>query len=188
MVRREHFTVHPMGQQNSLVWVHDPVHFHRSSVISVWLYQSVTTELLGISIKLTSLSAPSMHTYRAFLFGMAFRITSDIGTPVHTAVETPAAPHEKPLVLRTTFCSFRLFPAQTKVTGYVTCSYSSRRCRSDILNGLLTRLHLFSHDERGNVPRSDQLTLQLRIPSPVFQDRRLLARHRGFSRKTIRDL
>ena len=50
-------------------------------------------------------------------------MSADIATPVKSAVETPAAPHEKPLLFLTWFCSFLLFPAQTSVTGQVICSY-----------------------------------------------------------------
>jgi hypothetical protein len=67
----------------------------------------------------TSLSAPSIQTYFAPLSGLAFLMTSAMLIPVHNAVDTPAAPQEKPLDLRTTFCSFLRFPAQTSVIGHV---------------------------------------------------------------------
>lgn len=88
----------------------------------------------------TSWSAPSIHTYFALLFGLAFRMRSAIGTPVKRAVETPADPQENPFDLRTTFCSFRLLPAQTSVTGYVTCWYSDIKSLSESLNGFSTSL------------------------------------------------
>lgn len=69
--------------------------------------------------KLTNLSAPSMQTYLAFRSGFALRRISAIIGPVHSAVESPAGPHEKPLDFRTVFCSFRLFPAHTRVMGVV---------------------------------------------------------------------
>ena len=71
---------------------------------------------------LTSLSAPSMHTYLAFRKGFARSMISFMTTPVKSAVDTPAGPQENPLLFLTTFCSFRLFPAQTNVIGYVTFS------------------------------------------------------------------
>lgn len=49
----------------------------------------------------TSASAPSIHTYRALFLGHAFFINSDMATPVKSAVETPAGPHEKPLLFLT---------------------------------------------------------------------------------------
>ena len=49
----------------------------------------------------TSASAPSIHTYRALFLGRALFMTSDMATPVKSAVETPAAPHEKPLLFLT---------------------------------------------------------------------------------------
>lgn len=63
-----------------------------------------------------------MHTYFARRMGFAVRRMSAIIGPVNKAVESPAAPHEKPLDLRTVFCSLRRFPAQTRVTGAVICS------------------------------------------------------------------
>ena len=42
-----------------------------------------------------------MHTYRAVFLGRARFISSDIATPVKSAVETPAGPHEKPLLFLT---------------------------------------------------------------------------------------
>lgn len=90
--------------------------------------------------RLTSLSAPSMHTYFAFFSGFARSMMSFKTTPVNSAVERPAAPQEKPLLFLTTFCSFRLFPAHTKVIGYVTFSYSLSSVRRVILNGLATSL------------------------------------------------
>jgi hypothetical protein len=96
---------------------------------------------------LTSLSAPSMQTYLARLKGLARSMMSFITTPVNSAVETPDGPHEKPLLFRTTFCSFRLLPAQTRVMGYVTFSYSSNNCRSVTLNGFATSLWVcISHE------------------------------------------
>lgn len=65
-----------------------------------------------------------MQTYFALLEGFARLRTSDISGPVNRAVETPAAPHENPFDLRTWFCSLRLLPAQTSVTGAVIWSNS----------------------------------------------------------------
>ena len=66
-----------------------------------------------------------MHTYLAFLQGRAFFIKSDMATPVKSAVDKPAGPHEKPLLFLTWFCSFLLLPAHTSVMGHVICSYSA---------------------------------------------------------------
>lgn len=90
---------------------------------------------------------------------------SFITTPVNSAVETPAGPHEKPLLFLTTFCSFRLLPAQTKVTGYVTFSYSSSNCRRVILRGFATRLYEIQiHDVilhlDDNIPFDRELPIQ----------------------------
>lgn len=90
--------------------------------------------------KHTNLSAPSMHTYLAFLLGRALRIRSAIATPVNNAVETPALPQENPLLFLTWFCSFRRLPAQTNVMGQVFCSYSAMSCRNVRLKGLSTSL------------------------------------------------
>lgn len=92
----------------------------------------------------TNLSAPSMHTYLAFLKGLALSTISFITTPVNNAVETPAGPHEKPLDFRTTFCSFRLLPAHTNVIGYVTFSYSDNSSFNVIFNGFATNLSQLS--------------------------------------------
>lgn len=81
-----------------------------------------------------------MQTYLAFLNGRARSMTSFITTPVNNAVETPAAPHEKPFDFLTTFCSFLRFPAHTRVIGYVTFSYSDNNSLSVIFNGLATNL------------------------------------------------
>jgi hypothetical protein len=72
-----------------------------------------------LNVTHTSLSAPSIQTNFAFLKGFARFIISAIIGPVKSAVETPAAPQENPLDFRTWFCSLRLFPAQTMVTGAV---------------------------------------------------------------------
>ena len=42
-----------------------------------------------------------MHTYLAFLQGRAFFIKSNMATPVKSAVDTPAGPHENPLLFLT---------------------------------------------------------------------------------------
>jgi hypothetical protein len=89
---------------------------------------------------LTSLSAPSIHTYFALLSGFALRITSAIMGPVNKAVDRPAGPHEKPFDLRTVFCSFRLFPAQTSVIGAVIWSYFWRTSRKLRTRGFSTSL------------------------------------------------
>ncbi len=81
-----------------------------------------------------------MHTYLAFRRGLALFISSDIATPVNRAVDTPAAPHEKPLLFLTTFCSFLLLPAQTRVIGHVICSYSAMSWRRVNLKGVSTSL------------------------------------------------
>lgn len=60
-----------------------------------------------------------MQTYLAFRSGFALRRISAIMGPVQSAVESPAGPHENPLDFLTVFCSFRLFPAHTKVMGVV---------------------------------------------------------------------
>ena len=57
--------------------------------------------LLSQSLDLTNSSAPSMHTNRARFLGLALLTTSAINTPVNRAVESPAAPQENPLLLRT---------------------------------------------------------------------------------------
>ncbi len=94
----------------------------------------------------TNLSAPSMHTNLAFLFGRALRIKSAMATPVKSEVETPAAPHENPLLFRTWFCSFLRLPAQTKVMGQVICSYSAESWRRLKVIGLSTSLPNFSQE------------------------------------------
>lgn len=88
----------------------------------------------------TSLSAPSIHTNLAFLLGRALRIRSAMATPVNKAVETPAAPHEKPLLFLTWFCSFLRLPAQTSVMGQVICSYSAISWRRVMVIGFSTSL------------------------------------------------
>ena len=105
-----------------------------------WAMHSVRHCTLSTEMRLTSLSAPSMHTYFAFRSGFARSMMSFMTTPVNNAVETPAGPQENPLLFLTTFCSFLLLPAQTRVTGYVTFSYSSSSCRKVIFRGLATRL------------------------------------------------
>jgi hypothetical protein len=83
-----------------------------------------------------------MQTYRALRRGFALRITSAISGPVNSAVESPAAPHEKPFDFRTTFCSLRLLPAQTSVMGAVTWANSSKICLKLNTMGLSTNLAL----------------------------------------------
>lgn len=60
-----------------------------------------------------------MQTYLALRSGLALRRISAIKGPVKSAVDNAAEPHEKPLDFRTVFCSFRRFPAQTRVIGAV---------------------------------------------------------------------
>lgn len=64
-----------------------------------------------------------MQTYFACRSGFALRRISAIIGPVNSAVDNPAAPHEKPFDFRTVFCSLRLLPAQTSVIGAVIWSY-----------------------------------------------------------------
>lgn len=117
---------------------------------SHWAIRLLTSELGAASQDThTNLSAPSMHTYFALLKGLARSMISFITTPVKSAVDTPAGPHEKPFVLRTTFCSFLLFPAQTNVTGYVTFSYSDNSSFKVIFIGLATILYT-SHQRSGH--------------------------------------
>merc|ERR1719445_1317355 len=47
----------------------------------------------------------------------AIKSKSRNNTPFHTFVLTPPDPQLNPIVCRIMFCSFRLFPAQTSVTG-----------------------------------------------------------------------
>ena len=96
--------------------------------------------------ELASLSAPSMHKYLALRRGFArFRISAIIG-PVKRAVERPAGPHEKPFDFRTVFCSFRRFPAQTRVIGDVNWSKCSRIWRKFRVIGLSTSLDVLELD------------------------------------------
>jgi hypothetical protein len=140
VIRPEHLAVHLVRQHDATVRVHDPVQLHRCAIISIGLH--IVLDVVGgvVMLLLTSLSAPSMHTYFAFRNGFARSMISFMTTPVKSAVDTPAGPHEKPLLFLTTFCSFRLLPAQTKVMGYVTFSYSSSSCRKVIFSGFATRL------------------------------------------------
>lgn len=57
-----------------------------------------------------------------------------------SAVEMPAAPQLNPSDFWTTFCSFRLFPAQTKVMGIVMTSKVRRRSSTENDTGLLHNL------------------------------------------------
>jgi len=99
--------------------------------------------------------------------GFARSSMSFITTPVNNAVDTPAAPHEKPLLFRTTFCSFRLLPAQTRVMGYVTFSYSSSSCRNVIVSGFSTKLCKRQWRESDVIKQSH--TPRPRTPSPSTQ-------------------
>lgn len=156
MIETERFTVHAVGEHDTAVRIHDPIEFDRGAVVTIWLGAKEKMVLVVVhesnreaivlsnvdSFKLTNLSAPSIHTYRAFLVGLAFLITSAITTPVNNAVLTPAAPHENPLLFFTTFCSFRRFPAHTRVTGYVTFSQADDiKSRRVSVNGFSTHLY-----------------------------------------------
>lgn len=83
-----------------------------------------------------------MHTYLARRMGFALRKISAIIGPVNRAVESPAAPHEKPFDLRTVFCSFRLLPAQTRVIGAVIWLYFCRISLKFKTMGFSTSLHM----------------------------------------------
>lgn len=148
MVRAEDFAVHLVSQHHALVGVHHPVQLDGCAVVTVGLEQEVLAQGLFGQNDLgpdghTSLSAPSMHTNLAFLLGRALRTKSAMATPVNSEVETPAAPHEKPLLFRTWFCSFLRLPAHTKVIGQVICSYSAMSWRRLRAMGLSTSLPRF---------------------------------------------
>lgn len=98
VIRSQRLAVHFVRQHHTLVRIHHPVEFDRCPVITVGLL-SVSLLPLVMSMIHTSLSAPSMQTNLARRFGLAFLIKSDMATPVNKAVETPAGPHEKPLLL-----------------------------------------------------------------------------------------
>lgn len=119
-----------------------------------------------------------MQRYLAPLFMPAFLSTSPIATPVQSALETPAAPQEKPFVFRTTFCSFRLLPAQTRVTGHVICSYSAIRSLSLIVIGFSTKLWLGLVHE--STARIVLLTLLQKTPNQGYLHPQLEAQPRGF--------
>lgn len=59
---------------------------------------------------------------------------------MNSDVETPPAPQENPWDFRIWFCSLRRFPAQTSVTGIVTCSKSESICLKVRVMGVLTSL------------------------------------------------
>lgn len=59
---------------------------------------------------------------------------------MNNPVESPAAPQLKPNPFLTTFCSFRRFPAQTRVTGRVTTSNLDLRSARERERVFLTRL------------------------------------------------
>lgn len=129
----------------------------------------------------TSLSAPSMQRYLAPRNGFALRRTLANKVPVKRAVESPAGPHEKPFDFRTVFCSFRRFPAHTKVMGRVICSNCSTICCNVILNGFSTRLRpvnaVFSQPGEGE---SQCLPLDANLPRPdlafqYFGDRTMIS-------------
>ena len=82
-----------------------------------------------------------MQRYLAPRSGFALFKTFARSVPVNRPVESPAAPHEKPLVLRTVFCSFRRLPAHTRVIGSVICSNSCIRSLNVMVNGFSTRLN-----------------------------------------------
>lgn len=99
VIRPQRLPIHLICQHHTFIGVHHPIEFDRRPVVSVWLpLRQLSLFLFGFVIH-TSLSAPSMHTNLARRFGLAFLIKSDIATPVNRAVETPAGPHEKPLLL-----------------------------------------------------------------------------------------
>lgn len=143
MIGRQHLAIHLVSQHHAPVGIHCPVELDRSAIVSIWLSWSAGMSTRQLKHRRTSLSAPSMHTYLAPLFNPAFFRISPMATPVHRALETPAAPQEKPFVLRTTFCSFRLLPAQTRVTGHVIWSYSRTRSLNLIVSGFSTSLSPF---------------------------------------------
>ena len=69
-----------------------------------------------------SRSGPSKQTNKPSFGSLtpSLNNTSRNGAPVHNEFDNPAAPQLNPIVFFRMFCSFRLFPAQTSKTGFVT--------------------------------------------------------------------
>jgi len=144
VIRPESLSIHLMRKHDPPVRVHGPIQFNGCSIVAVRLHKLASYPIIILAVQrareLTSLSAPSMHRYLAFRSGFAAFNTSAIIGPVNNAVERPAGPHEKPFDFRTMFCSFRRFPAQTRVMGAVTWSNCFRIPRKWRVRGFSTSL------------------------------------------------
>lgn len=130
MIRFSHFTIRPPMNPGMIILTGNPWSGDKCSAFC--MYANMISRDGSIAISYLILvpyleppppgksSAPSKHTLRAPRLRLKIPhcfSTWRKSTPRHTEVETPAAPQLKPMVCFTMFCSFRLFPAQTSVTG-----------------------------------------------------------------------
>lgn len=66
-----------------------------------------------------SIRRPDIHLSKGLLI-LDIDVGEDLFESTRAETSPPAAPQLKPSVLRMTFCSFRLLPAHTRVTGMLT--------------------------------------------------------------------